>query len=102
MLERMTYHQFHASSPAYGLRSRALGGRSLAVTCRTLYRSDFVQSSGTKNLSMTRIRINYDGWLSLPTAVRQKLGLTTGDQLELELSDGVILLRPVRSGATEA
>src|SRR3954462_12467664 len=49
---------------------------------------------------MTRIRINHDGWLSLPTAVRQKLGLTTGDQLELELSEGSIVLRPVRSGTT--
>jgi hypothetical protein len=28
---------------------------------------------------MTKVRLNYDGWLSLPTAVRQKLGLTTGD-----------------------
>src|SRR4051795_6364531 len=51
---------------------------------------------------MTRIRINYDDWLSLLTAVRRKLGLTTGDQLELELSDGgSIILRPVRSGAAE-
>src|SRR3954468_6433052 len=51
---------------------------------------------------MTRIRINYDGWLALPTAVRQKLGLTTGDQLELELAAGIIVLRPVRSGVTQA
>jgi AbrB family looped-hinge helix DNA binding protein len=51
---------------------------------------------------MTKVRINYDGWLALPTAVRQKLGLATGDQLELELSDGSITLRPVRSGAAEA
>src|SRR3954452_3394544 len=51
---------------------------------------------------MTKVRLDYDGWLSLPTAVRQKLGLTTGDQLELELSDGSIVLRPVRSGAAEA
>ena len=51
---------------------------------------------------MTRVRINYDGWLSLPTAVRQKLGLTTGDQLELEVSGGSIVLRPVRSGAEAA
>src|SRR3954470_19016469 len=50
---------------------------------------------------MTRIRINYDGWLALPTAVRQKLGLTTGDQLELELSEGSIVLHPVRSGAAD-
>ena len=46
---------------------------------------------------MTKVRVNYDGWLSLPTAVRQKLGLTTGDQLELEVSGGNIVLRPVRS-----
>jgi AbrB family looped-hinge helix DNA binding protein len=46
---------------------------------------------------MTKVRINYDGWLSLPAAVRQKLGLTTGTELELELSDGSIVLRPVRS-----
>jgi AbrB family looped-hinge helix DNA binding protein len=51
---------------------------------------------------MTKVRLNYDGWLSLPTAIRQKLGLTTGDQLELELSDGGVFLRPVRSGAAEA
>ena len=51
---------------------------------------------------MTKVRLNYDGWLSLPTAVRQKLGLATGDQLELELSDGSIVLRPVRAGAAEA
>src|SRR3954453_13955957 len=56
---------------------------------------------GTKIPRMTRVRINYDGWLSLPTAVRQKLGLTTGDQLELELADGSIILRPVRSGAVD-
>ena len=49
---------------------------------------------------MAKIQINYDGWLSLPTAVRRKLGLTTGDQLQLELADGSITLRPVRSGTT--
>src|SRR4051812_5510980 len=75
-------------------------GRSLAVACRTSYYSEFVQPSGRKHPSMTRVCINYDGWLSLPTAVRQKLGLATGDQLELEVSDGGIILRPVRSGTT--
>src|SRR4051812_46344390 len=99
-LERLSCHRFHVPFPRCGHRSRALRGRTLAVTCRTLYRSDFVQSSGTKNPSMTRIRINFDGWLALPTAVRQKLGLTTGDQLELELADGGIVLHPVRSGTT--
>src|SRR3954469_24123564 len=96
----LSCHRFHVPSPRCGHRSRALRGRTLAVTCRTLYRSDFVQSSGAKTPSMTRIRINYDGWLSLPTAVRQKLGLSTGARLELELAAGGIVLRPVRSGTT--
>jgi AbrB family looped-hinge helix DNA binding protein len=48
---------------------------------------------------MTKVRVRHDGWLALPAAVRQKLGLSTGDQLELELADGGVLLRPVRSGA---
>src|SRR3954447_19511789 len=49
---------------------------------------------------MPKVLLNFDGWLALPTAVRQKLGLSTGDQLELELADGGIVLRPVRSGTT--
>ena len=48
---------------------------------------------------MTKVRVKYDGWLSLPVAIRQKLGLSADDQLELELADGGIFLRPVRSGA---
>ena len=45
---------------------------------------------------MSTLRLNYDGWLALPTAVRKKLGLTTGDQLEF--SGDSIILRPRRSG----
>jgi AbrB family looped-hinge helix DNA binding protein len=37
---------------------------------------------------MTKVRINYDGWLALPAAVRERLGLSTGDELELELTAG--------------
>ena len=37
-------------------------------------------------------------WLALPAAVRKRLGLSAGDQLELELADGGVLLRPARSG----
>ena len=98
----MSRHRFHVPSPRCGHRPRARRGRSLAVACHAFYRSDFAQPSGTKNPSMTRVRINYDGWLSLPTAVRQKLGLATGDQLELELADGSIILRPVSGPAPVA
>jgi AbrB family looped-hinge helix DNA binding protein len=47
---------------------------------------------------MSTVRLNYDGWLALPAAVRQKFGLVTGDQLDLELSDDAIILRPRRTG----
>ena len=46
---------------------------------------------------MSTVRLNYDGWLALPAAVRQRLGLITGDRLDLELVDGVITLRPRRA-----
>ena len=47
---------------------------------------------------MPKVRLSYDGWVALPAAVRQKLGLSTGYQLELELVGGAIVLRP--AGAT--
>src|SRR4051812_14719335 len=47
---------------------------------------------------MTTVRLNYDGWLALPAAVRRKLGLVTGDQLELELAGDTVTLHPRRSG----
>ena len=43
---------------------------------------------------MATVRLNYDGWLALPAGVRQKLRLSAGDQLELELVEGGIMLRP--------
>jgi AbrB family looped-hinge helix DNA binding protein len=48
---------------------------------------------------MSTVRLNYDGWLALPATVRQRLGLTTGDRLDLELVDGAITLRPRRADA---
>jgi AbrB family looped-hinge helix DNA binding protein len=48
---------------------------------------------------MPNIRLKYDGWLVLPVAARQKLGLSTGDELEIEISGGTIVLRPARTAA---
>jgi AbrB family looped-hinge helix DNA binding protein len=48
---------------------------------------------------MPNIRLKYDGWLVLPVAARQKLGLSTGDELEIEISGGAIVLRPTRTSA---
>ncbi len=51
---------------------------------------------------MSTIQMHYDGWLTLPPAARQKLGLGTGDRLELELvGDTVVLRRARRSSAVE-
>jgi AbrB family looped-hinge helix DNA binding protein len=46
---------------------------------------------------MPKVRLHYDGWLALPMAVRKKLGLSAGNQLELELVGGAIVLRPAGS-----
>ena len=48
---------------------------------------------------MLTVRLNYDGWLALPAGMRAKLGLSTGDRIDLELVDGSITLRPRRPGA---
>jgi AbrB family looped-hinge helix DNA binding protein len=49
---------------------------------------------------MPKVRLNYDGWLALPAAARRALGVDTGDQLEVEVIDGRIVLRPLKSSAT--
>jgi AbrB family looped-hinge helix DNA binding protein len=43
---------------------------------------------------MTTLKLHYQGWLALPTGLRHKLGLKSGDQLEAELVRGTIVLRP--------
>ena len=48
---------------------------------------------------MPKVRLNYDGWLALPAAARRALGVDTGDQLEIEVVDDRIVLRPLKSAA---
>jgi AbrB family looped-hinge helix DNA binding protein len=48
---------------------------------------------------MSTIQMHYDGWLTLPAAVRQRLGLGAGDRLELELAGDTVVLRPARRAA---
>jgi hypothetical protein len=52
---------------------------------------------------MTTLKLYYGGWLALPAALRQTLGVGTGDGLEAELVDGTIRLRPAAGikGAAE-
>ena len=48
---------------------------------------------------MPKVRLNYDGWLALPAAARRALGVDTGDQLDVEVVDGRIVLRPLKAPA---
>ena len=43
---------------------------------------------------MTTLKLHYEGWLALPAAFRQKLGLSKDAALEAELVGGTIVLRP--------
>ena len=42
---------------------------------------------------MPRVKVHYDGWIALPADIRRRLGLKTGDQLDLEWTDGGLMLR---------
>ena len=43
---------------------------------------------------MPTIKLHYEGWVSLPSGLRRKLGLNSGDRLEVNLVNGTIVLRP--------
>jgi AbrB family looped-hinge helix DNA binding protein len=45
---------------------------------------------------MTTLKVHYDGWISLPVALRQQLGLHSGARLEVHLVEGAIVLRPAK------
>ncbi len=51
---------------------------------------------------MATLKLHYEGWVSLPSALRQKLGLGSGDRLEADLVDGAIVLRPAAKGRQPA
>jgi AbrB family looped-hinge helix DNA binding protein len=48
---------------------------------------------------MSTIQMHYDGWFTLPETARRKLGLGTGDRLEVELAGDTVVLRPARGPA---
>ena len=47
-----------------------------------------------KTTLMPTLKLHYEGWVSLPAALRHRLGLNSGDRLEVDLVDGTIVLRP--------
>jgi antitoxin component of MazEF toxin-antitoxin module len=51
---------------------------------------------------VTTLKLHYEGWLALPAAFRQKLGLSKDAALEAELVGGTIVLRPTAGLKTPA
>ena len=51
---------------------------------------------------MATLKLHYDGWLVLPTGLRQKLGLKSGDRIDAELVDGSLVLRPAANTRSPA
>ena len=51
---------------------------------------------------MPTVKLHYDGWISLPSSIRQKLGLNSGDRLEADLVNGAIVLRPAVKASSPA
>jgi bifunctional DNA-binding transcriptional regulator/antitoxin component of YhaV-PrlF toxin-antitoxin module len=47
---------------------------------------------------MATLKVHHDGWLALPSGLRRKLGVGSGDRLEADLVDGAIVLRPATKG----
>ena len=45
---------------------------------------------------MTTLKMHYEGWISLPSDLRQQLGLHSGTRLDVQLVDGAIVLRPAK------
>jgi AbrB family looped-hinge helix DNA binding protein len=51
---------------------------------------------------MPTVKLHPEGWLSLPDAVRRKLGVATGDTLELQVVGNSVILRPAKGKAASA
>jgi bifunctional DNA-binding transcriptional regulator/antitoxin component of YhaV-PrlF toxin-antitoxin module len=61
-----------------------------------------VNRTSEKPSIMSKVQLHYDGWVTLPAAALKRLGLSTGDRLELELTgDAIVLHRTRKSSASE-
>jgi AbrB family looped-hinge helix DNA binding protein len=51
---------------------------------------------------MPTVKLHPEGWLSLPDAVRRKLGVESGDTLEVQVVGNSAILRPAKGKAASA
>jgi bifunctional DNA-binding transcriptional regulator/antitoxin component of YhaV-PrlF toxin-antitoxin module len=50
-------------------------------------------------LPLPTIQLHYDGWLTLPVEARQHLDVTTGDRLDIGLTEAGLFIRSARQVA---
>ena len=48
---------------------------------------------------MSNVQLRYDGWVTLPAAALKKLGVDSGDRLEVEVTGDAIVLRRARKSS---
>jgi bifunctional DNA-binding transcriptional regulator/antitoxin component of YhaV-PrlF toxin-antitoxin module len=61
-----------------------------------------VNRTSAKPSNMSKVQLHYDGWVTLPAAALKKLGLATGDRLEVGLTrDAIVLRRAQKASAAE-
>jgi AbrB family looped-hinge helix DNA binding protein len=58
-----------------------------------------VNRAGEKPSIMSNVQLRYDGWVTLPAAALKKLGLDSGDRLEIEVTGDTIVLRRARKSS---
>lgn len=69
---------------------------------RTEVRSVEITAIMSESSSMPTLKLHYDGWIALPSELRQALGLSSGDRLAAALVDGALVLRPATKKARSA
>ena len=50
---------------------------------------------------MTITKLSTKGQIVLPKEIRDALGLASGTELEIEIKDGTVLLRPIRNTSVD-
>ena len=78
----------HLRTSTQGLKGRGGWRNAVAVLPATLN----ALSIGNNRGLMPKIKLHYDGWLALPVSIRQRLGVTTGDELQAEVVGSTLRL----------
>ncbi|MCB1835016.1 MAG: AbrB/MazE/SpoVT family DNA-binding domain-containing protein, partial [Geminicoccaceae bacterium] len=42
---------------------------------------------------MAKLKVHYDGWICLPATIRRRLGISSGDELDIDYAEGGLVIR---------